>query len=88
LGDGIANVLAFAQLDLATAIAMATTQPAELIGAPVGSLSEGSLADLVLFDLEAPPDGVAKGSRPSRFSVRATIVGGIAIYGAVTPTAA
>ncbi|MEX0938142.1 MAG: amidohydrolase family protein [Pirellulales bacterium] len=88
LGDGIANVIAFAQLDLGTAVSMATTQPAELIDAPVGGLSEGSLADLVLFDLAALPDGPANDVVSGRFSVRATIVGGSIIYGAVTPAAA
>ena len=46
---GIANVMRFAGVDLATAVAMASTSPARLIGAPCGGLRPGDLADLALF---------------------------------------
>ncbi|HEX5106781.1 MAG TPA: amidohydrolase family protein [Pirellulaceae bacterium] len=47
----VANVMRFAGVDLAAAIDMASTRPAELIGLPNHALEAGSPADLVLFDL-------------------------------------
>jgi N-acetylglucosamine-6-phosphate deacetylase len=51
IGVGIANVIRFAGLDLATAVGMATHTPATLLGIEESSLEAGSTADLVLFDL-------------------------------------
>jgi len=51
IGVGIANVMRFADLDLATAIGMATTGPAEILGLTPVELAAGATADLVLFDL-------------------------------------
>jgi N-acetylglucosamine-6-phosphate deacetylase len=49
---GIANVMRFAQVDLTTAVDMASRWPASLIGADVG-LAAGQPANLVLFHLPA-----------------------------------
>lgn len=49
IGVGVANVMRFAQLDLFTAVEMASTWPARLIGATAGGLRPGDAADLVLF---------------------------------------
>jgi N-acetylglucosamine-6-phosphate deacetylase len=73
IGLGVANVMQFAGVDLATAIAMATTHPARLLGLPCGSLCPGDPADLVLFEL-AP-------NSAERFRVRATMVAGEVVFG-------
>ncbi len=64
LGEGVANVMRFAGLSLADAIAMATVHPAHTIGLPMPRLAEGENADLVLFALDAG------------FRVHRTLVGG------------
>ena len=51
IGVGIANVMRFADLDLATAIGMATSGPAEILGLTPVELAAGAAADLVLFHL-------------------------------------
>ena len=71
LGTGVANVMRFAGVELAGAIAMALNHPAELLGLDPGGLQPGQPADLVVFDLE---DG---------FGVRAMIRGGEVVYGEV-----
>ena len=80
IGVGIANVMAFAGVDLATAVAMATTHPAQLLGQAPGSLRPGDAADLVLFELsdEAVP----------RMNVKATLLGGEVVFGNVGGVAA
>lgn len=50
---GIANVMRFAQVDLKTAVEMASRWPATLIGGEASGLRVGAKADLVLFDLPA-----------------------------------
>ena len=80
IGVGIANVMAFAGVDLATAVAMATTHPAQLLGQAPGSLRPGDAADLVLFELSA--DAVP------RMSVKATLLGGEVVFGNVGGVAA
>ncbi|HEY5314677.1 MAG TPA: amidohydrolase family protein [Pirellulales bacterium] len=57
IGVGVANVMAFAGVDLATAIEMATVNPARLLGVACGGLRPGDPADLVLFKLaeRGPP---------------------------------
>jgi N-acetylglucosamine-6-phosphate deacetylase len=52
---GIANVMRFAQIDLRTAINMASRWPARLIGTDSSGLVPGAPANLVLFHL--PSDG-------------------------------
>src|SRR5262249_45626178 len=49
IGAGIANVMAFAGVDLPAAVHMATSQPAALLGLPRLDLEPGSPADLTLF---------------------------------------
>ena len=73
IGVGVVNVMQFAELDLPTAITMASGQPNQVLGDPAGTLRPGDAADLVLFDL-------ATGAAP-RLDVRATIVGGKLVYG-------
>ncbi|MBI1900509.1 MAG: amidohydrolase family protein [Planctomycetia bacterium] len=72
IGVGVANVMRFAGVDLATAVAMATTQPRKLLGLDAPQLKPGERADLVLFDLA---DGELR--------VRSTIVDGRVEYGHV-----
>lgn len=76
IGVGIANVMAFAEVDLPTAIAMATTHPARLLGQTPGSLRPGDAADLVLFDL-SPADGARQ------LTVRATLSAGEVVFGRI-----
>ena len=73
IGVGVANVMRFAEVDLPTAVAMASAHPNLLLRQPAGTLRPGDPADLVLFDL---PDGPGP-----RLEVRATIVGGELVYG-------
>jgi N-acetylglucosamine-6-phosphate deacetylase len=69
LGIGVCNAMRMAGLTLAQAIAMATAQPAKLIGVIAGEIAVGQPADLVLFDLPAAADG----SGPSDFCVRKVV---------------
>ncbi len=64
IGVGVANVLEFAGVGLAEAIAMATVNPARVLGLAPPRLAAGEAADLVLFDLDGG------------FRVRNTFVGG------------
>ncbi len=57
IGVGIAKVMDFAEVSLATAVDMATLRPAELMGLPVTEFVEGSLANLVGFDFEPTGTG-------------------------------
>ncbi len=68
--SGIVNLMQFAGLDLDQAIAAATRNPARLLGLACGDLRPGDDATLVLFDFP-------------EFAVRATLVGGHVVYGAV-----
>jgi N-acetylglucosamine-6-phosphate deacetylase len=69
---GIANVVRFAGVSLATAVTMASTAPARLIGAPCGGLCPGDLADLAVFHWQ-PGD--------STLRVAATISRGKLVFG-------
>lgn len=69
----VANVMRFAGVDLATAVRMASTRPAELIGQTGHTLDEGAAANLVLFDLPTV-------DQPDRLVVRATINGGELVF--------
>jgi N-acetylglucosamine-6-phosphate deacetylase len=68
---GVANIMRFADVDLKTAIEMASIRPAELIGETPTRLEVGAVADLVLFDI--PSDGPA--------NVHCTINGGEVVHG-------
>src|SRR4029079_8688908 len=52
----VANIMRFAGVDLATAIRMASLQPAKIIGLDHAGLQVGASAHLVLFDLPSAPD--------------------------------
>ena len=73
IGVGIANVMRFADVDLATAIGMASTRPAEILGCTPVQLEAGATADLVLFKL--PED--------QPLQVIATIKSGELVYGSL-----
>ncbi len=75
IGVGVANVMRFAGVDLATAVNMASQHPAELLGRRAGLLQPGDPADVVLFDLHDGPDG-----RIARLEVRATLCQGEPVY--------
>lgn len=79
IGVGVANVMRFAGVDLATAIEMASKHPAQLLGLPRHGLRPGDAADLVLFELrESQLDPAAR-----ELAVRATIADGKVVYGDV-----
>jgi len=69
---GVANIMRFADVDLKTAVEMASCRTAELIGLDPGRIESGAVADLVLFDV--PTDGF------SPVQVRATINKGDRVY--------
>lgn len=71
IGTGVANVIRFADVDLAQAVGMAVDLPARLLGIDPGHLQPGDPADLVAFELT---DG---------FEVRATLVGGETVFGTI-----
>ncbi len=73
----VANVMAFAGVDLATAMQMAARNPAELLGLEPGGLDPGMPADLVQFDLIEPSE---EGGRIT-LEVRATVFDGELVYG-------
>ena len=70
IGDGIVNVMRFAGVDLATAVAMATENPARLLGLDIVRLEAGDAADCTLFDL------VPRVTGADALVVRATVTGG------------
>jgi N-acetylglucosamine-6-phosphate deacetylase len=70
----VANVLRFGPVDLPTAIDMAATRPAELIGNAAHTLDVGAAANLVLFDM---PTAEA----PDQLIIRATINVGEVVWG-------
>lgn len=72
IGFAVANVMNFAGVDLPTAVTMASSRPAQIIGAPHGGLCPGDRADLVLFTLHG---------EPASLTVKATIAMGEVIYG-------
>jgi N-acetylglucosamine-6-phosphate deacetylase len=74
IGVGVANVMAFAGVDLATAVDMATRQPALLLGREVPGLQQSDVADLVLFDLRQDAAG-----KPE-LTVRNTVSRGNSVY--------
>jgi N-acetylglucosamine-6-phosphate deacetylase len=68
---GVTNVMRFAGVDLRTAVEMASTRPAALIGARCGGLNPGDRADLVLFNFD---------ESTRQISIRRTIVGGRILF--------
>ena len=89
LGVGIANVMRFAGVDLATALAMATSTPAKLLGLTAANLAPGERADLVLFDLPQDLAATHHQSAPhdqtpgEGLRIRATIAQGQVAWGQV-----
>jgi N-acetylglucosamine-6-phosphate deacetylase len=83
LCDGVANVMRFAGVDLATAVDMASRRPLELLGKPVTELSPESRGDLVLFELP----GTESGETLGEVRVVTTIAGGHVVYQSPTKTA-
>ena len=77
IGDGVANVMQFADLSLREAVDMASARPARLLGLQPGGLEVGDPADLVLFDLVEPADT----DQPTRLDVRCTVLGGDVVWG-------
>jgi N-acetylglucosamine-6-phosphate deacetylase len=86
IGVGVANVMRFAELDLKTAIDMATRQPAELLRATAGGLKPGDPADLVLFDLPNDLVGATSngGGGNEGLTIRATIAAGQVVHGEIS----
>ena len=78
LSAGVANVMRFAGVDLATAVRMALHNPAALLGISPGGLEAGNPADLVQFRLDEPTAG---GDGGLRFHVLCTLVDGQAVSG-------
>ncbi|MBX9791329.1 MAG: amidohydrolase family protein [Pirellulales bacterium] len=68
IAEGVANIIEFADLNLPTAIGLATSQPCRLLELPPGRLQPGDTADLVLFDFSR-----------RRIEVRATLLAGQAL---------
>ena len=79
IGTGIANVMRFAGVSLAEAVAMAVHRPAQLLGIEPGDLRPGDAANLVLFDL-TEPSAEADGTG---FQVCTTLVDGEVTFGSV-----
>lgn len=79
IGVGIGNVMAFAGVDLPTAIEMAVANPARLLGQTPGSLRPGDVADLTLFEIS--PDAQAP-----KLTVKAVLLAGETVFGAVAET--
>jgi N-acetylglucosamine-6-phosphate deacetylase len=79
IGECVTRAIRFAELDLTTALDMASRQPLELLGRDAPSLEPGSAADLMLFDLP----GAAGDGPLGEIAVRATIVAGERVFGDV-----
>lgn len=62
LNHSVGNAMAFAGVDLATALRMATDHPAALLGIEPGGIAPGKPADLIQFRL-APPEAPGKAPR-------------------------
>jgi N-acetylglucosamine-6-phosphate deacetylase len=73
---GVANVMRFANVDLCTAVDMASNHPATLLGLPVNRLRPGDPADLVLFGLTPNTDGAS-----DRLDIHSTQSGGTILPG-------
>lgn len=71
--EAIANAMRFGDVTLAQAVAMATTQPARVLGIGCEEVAVGSRADLVLFDYTPEADGAG-------LRIRATYLQGELVY--------
>jgi N-acetylglucosamine-6-phosphate deacetylase len=76
IGAGVANVMQFAGVDLATAIEMSSIRPAQLIGQPPVRLEAGAPANLIQFDLVETQNR----EQPVQLQIRATINTGQLVY--------
>lgn len=72
---GIANVMRYADVDLKTAVDMASKRPMQALNLEPGRLQVGAAADLVCFDL--PTDGNGP------LTIRATLQSGELVYGSL-----
>ncbi len=81
LGTCLANAIGFAGVTLPQAIAMAVTNPANLLGTgiPKDCLAVGSEVELILFDLNETDEELSG----RRFVPRATVVGDEVVFGEV-----
>ena len=73
---GVANVMRYADVDLKTAVDMASMRPMRALGLEPGRLQVGSVADLVCFDLPTDVNGPLK--------IRATVQSGELVYGSLS----
>jgi N-acetylglucosamine-6-phosphate deacetylase len=73
---GVANVMRFAQVDLATAINMASVRPAQVLGLQQDHFASGMKADLIQFEMSEGEHGSIR--------ILATFNAGQCVYG--TPT--
>ena len=75
IGDGVANLMAFAGADLRSAVDAASLRPARLLDRTPATrgLEIGAVADLVCFQLRSSP---AQIQHAARFEVSATYCGG------------
>lgn len=76
IGVGISNLVRFTEHDLGTAVAMATSGPAAILGRSAGRLEIGAPADLVQFRL---PEPGARGPAGD-LQIEATIQGGECVW--------
>lgn len=74
IGDGVANLLDFAGVGLATAVDMASRQPSKILGLEAARAEVGTTADFVLFRLQKDDRG------KTSLAVQETIVGGQTIW--------
>jgi N-acetylglucosamine-6-phosphate deacetylase len=77
IGVGVSNAMRYADVDLRTAVEMASVRPAALLGLTAGGLDVGSRADLVLFDL---PHSAGTAPGPDALVVRSTINAGRLVF--------
>ena len=70
---GIANIMRYAEMDLATAVDLASTRPAQLIGAAAGAFEVGAPADFIQFNMPS--------SAKDRIQILATSKAANVVYG-------
>lgn len=75
LREGVTNVMRFAQVDLATAINMASVRPAQLLGIQQDRFAQGVKADLVQFEF------VEDDHANAQMKIVATINSGQCVFG-------
>jgi N-acetylglucosamine-6-phosphate deacetylase len=80
LSSGVANVMRFAGVDLATAVRMAAHHPAALLGIEPGGLEVGDRAEVVQFQLVQSTEGDDRDG-PGEFRVLCTVVDGQPVWG-------